>query len=78
MSVELFNGVDTRDVLTDITAKVDSISFPEDANDPVVTEISTTNELMFQLLIYGDKNTFSNFYLNTKAQELKSALDGKG
>lgn len=77
VSVELFNGVDTRDVLTDIKDKVDNITFPEDANDPVVREISTTNELMFQLLIYGDKNTFSNFYLNGKAQELKSALDGK-
>ncbi|MCH2188389.1 efflux RND transporter permease subunit [Candidatus Gracilibacteria bacterium] len=78
VSVELFNGVDTRDVMTDIKDKIDGISFPEDAEDPNVIEISTSNELMFQLLIYGPKDTFSNFFLNSKAQEMKSALEGKG
>jgi len=77
ISVELFNGVNTRDLLTDIKDKVDSVALPEDAEDPSVREISTSNELMFQLLVYGSKDNFSNFYLNRKAQELKSALEGK-
>ncbi len=78
ISVELFNGVNTRDLLTDIKDKVDSVTLPEDAEDPSVREVSTSNELMFQLLIYGSKDSFSNFYLNKKAQEIKNALEWKG
>ena len=78
ITVELENGINTQNVLTDIKDKVDNIEFPEDAQDSSIIEISTTNELMFQLLLYGDSDSFSNFYLNLKAQELKNALEGKG
>jgi hypothetical protein len=50
--VELYNNVDTRDVLTDIKDRVDKVSLPEDAEEPSVIEMSSTNELMFEVLLY--------------------------
>ncbi len=73
--VELYNWVNSRDVMTDIKDKIDTISFPEDAQDSIVEEISSKNELMFEVLIYWDKNKFSNFYLKTEARKIQSALE---
>jgi multidrug efflux pump subunit AcrB len=52
VTVELKNGIETRDVLTDIKDKIDTLSLPEDADDSVVIEISTQNELLFEALLY--------------------------
>lgn len=77
VTVELRNGVDTRDTLTDIKDKVDKLSFPTDANDPVVQEISTSNELLFQALIYGEQESYDNFRLTTLARQIENDLEGK-
>jgi len=76
--VELYNGVSVRDTMTDIKDKIDTINFPEDANDPMVQEISTMNETMFQALIYGPREKFDNFRLNVLGREIKNKLEGKG
>lgn len=76
--VELYNGVSVRDTMTDIKDKIDTINFPEDANDPMVQEISTMNETMFQALIYGSREKFDNFRLNVLGREIKNKLEGKG
>lgn len=76
VTVELDNGVSTRDVMTDIKDRVDTISFPSDADDSIVREISTRNELLFEALIYSDVE-LDNFTLNTKAREIQNALEGK-
>lgn len=77
VTVELFNGVDVRNALTDIKDSVDKVSLPEDANDPLVQEISTMNELMFQALLYGDKEQFDDFTLTTLAKKIQDALEWK-
>ena len=77
ITVELDNGVNTRDMLTDIKDKIDKIAFPEDAEDPAVQEISTTNELMFQALLYGDETKFDSFSLNSLAKKIQKELEGK-
>ncbi len=77
ITVELNNGVNSRETMTDIKNEVDAISFPEDANDPVVMEISSSNDLMFQALLYWPREKFSDFYLNTQARKIQDALEWK-
>ena len=59
--VELRNDVDIRDALTDIKDRVDKVALPSDAEDPVVQEITTKNELLFEALIYADRSQYSDF-----------------
>ena len=73
--IELENGVIISDVLSDIKDGVDKIDLPEDATDPSVVEISTSNELMFEVLLYWDPEKFSQFDLLHNAQILKSNLE---
>ncbi|MCD5375456.1 efflux RND transporter permease subunit [Candidatus Gracilibacteria bacterium] len=77
VTVELENGIETRDVLTDIKDKVDALSLPSDADDSIVQEISTQNELLFEALIYGSKDDFTNFSLTQKARQMQANLEGK-
>jgi multidrug efflux pump subunit AcrB len=77
VTVELENGIETRDVLTDIKDKIDALSLPEGADDTFVQEISTQNELLFEALIYGKKEDFSNFALMQKARQVQSDLEWK-
>jgi len=74
-SVELNNGVDINSVMTDIKDKIDTINLPEDAEDPSVTEISTNNSLMFQLVLYW--KGLNNFELLQKAKKMESDLEWK-
>ncbi|MEF2175412.1 MAG: efflux RND transporter permease subunit [Candidatus Absconditabacteria bacterium] len=75
--VELNNDVDTSKALQDIKDKVDKVSLPSSAEDPSVTEISTNNELMFSYLLYGNKEIFSQAYIEQRARSIKDKLEGK-
>jgi multidrug efflux pump subunit AcrB len=52
ITIELHNDANTRDVLTDIKDSVDKVDLPEDAEDSNVVEISSSNELMYEVLLY--------------------------
>ncbi len=75
ITVELKNSANTRNVLTDIKDWVDKVSLPEDAEDPVVTELSTNSDLMFEVLLYWDPEKYSQFDLTQKAQYIKNNLE---
>ncbi len=77
VTVELENGVVTRNVMTDIKDRIDTLSFPTDADDTRVQEISTRNELLFEALIYSSWATIDNFSLTQKARQIQSKLEGK-
>ena len=77
VTVELENGVSTRDTMTDIKDKIDSITFPTDAEETNVVEISTRNELLFEALLYSKKNNLDNFILTQRAREIQSILEWK-
>ncbi len=77
ITLELEPDAITRDVLTDVKDKIDSLQFPEDVEDPVVTELSTSNTLVFELLLYGDEDKFDQFLLKQKAQIIKAKLEWK-
>ena len=76
-TLTLDNEADVREVLTDVKAEIDKVNLPADAEDPNVQEISTDNEVMFQVLLYGDRTTFSKARLKQLSQSIKSRLDGK-
>jgi len=77
VTIELETWVDTRDALTDIKDKVDKIELPEDALDPLVVEMSSNNTLIYEALIYGDVNRFSDFDIYSKSKLLKNKLEWK-
>ncbi|NDK10237.1 efflux RND transporter permease subunit [Candidatus Gracilibacteria bacterium] len=78
VTVEFENGINTRDALTDIKDAVDSLTLPTDAEDPIVQEISTKNELLFDALLYGPSEEYDIFTLTSLAIEMKNELEGKG
>lgn len=75
--MELRNNVDTRNTLTDVKDKIDALVFPEDVEDPIIREISTKNELLFEALIYGPKEKYNDFQLLQIAQKVKNDIEGK-
>lgn len=72
--IELRNDVETRDVLSDIRDRVDSLSFPSDADDPLIREISTQNELLYEALIYAPAESITMFELFQKARQIQADL----
>jgi len=54
ITVEFENNVDMTKALSDIKDKVDKVSLPSDAETPMAQDISTNNEMMFSVIIYGD------------------------
>lgn len=77
ITIELDNGVNTRNALTDIKDQVDKTELPEDANTPSVVEISTSSDLMFEVLLYWDSEKFSKFDLTQKWQLIKNNLESQ-
>ncbi len=77
VTIELETWVNTRDTLTDIKDTVDKIELPEDASDPTVVEVSANNTLIYEALIYWDKNNFSDFDIYSKAKLIKNKLEWK-
>ncbi len=75
--VELKNWVDVAKAKQEISDKVDTVSLPASADDPRITDISTDNKLMFQLIIYWNENEYSFETLLSKAQSLKSKIEWK-
>jgi multidrug efflux pump subunit AcrB len=47
----------------DIKDAVDKTTLPADAETPTVQDVSTNNETMFSVILYGDKDKYSAFYL---------------
>lgn len=76
--LEFDNGIDMSKSLVNVKDAVDKASLPTDAQDPFVTELSTDNEKMFDVVLYWSTDDFSLAYLKEKARKLKYTLDGKG
>ena len=75
LTIELDNDANTRDVLTDIKDSVDKVDLPEDAEDSNVIEISSSNELMYEVLLYWKIEETTHFELMAMAQEIKNNLE---
>jgi multidrug efflux pump subunit AcrB len=75
VTVELDSGVNVQRVLDDIKAEVDRIdTFPEDAEEPVVTEMINRNPAI-TVAVYGD---VSEKYLHETAEKIRDDLIDTG
>lgn len=72
--IELRNWVNTNDVLNEVKDKVQKIQLPQDAKDPIITEISGNSSTLYQVLLYWDSKSFSHFDLTQKAKELQAKI----
>lgn len=73
--VELDNGISVQDTMTEIKDKIDTIDFPEEANDTVVQDISSTDNRLFSIIFYADEEKYSKWYLLDKSITLKNNLE---
>lgn len=74
--LELKNDASTRDVMTDVKDRIDSLTLPEDAEDSVVKEISFSNELMYEANFFTDSKVMTRFELMQKLRKLISDIEG--
>ncbi len=72
----LKTDADSKDVLNDIKSRVDSVSLPNDATTPTVSEILTDTSMAFTFAVYEKDNKATRSELIAKAQELKKTLEG--
>ncbi len=75
--LELKLNADETKVLVDVKDAVDKADLPIDAEDPIVTNITTNSDKIFDALLYADAKYYSKTYLYEKALELKNDLKWK-
>lgn len=78
VTLSLETDADTDQVLVDVTDAVDKVNLPADAEDPNISARSTSNTVMFQVLIYAPEQYYSREYLKQKAFAIKQELEGQG
>ena len=74
--VELDNGVNVQDTMTEVKDGIDTINFPNEALDTVVQDISSKDNRLFSIVFYADENIYSKDYLLDKVILLKDKLEG--
>lgn len=77
ITVTLDNGIDVNDFINDVHSNIDVISFPDDVRDPTVLEVSTANEVLFQMILYAPKDDFTINHLRSLAMNFKEDIKGK-
>ncbi len=78
VTIELESDAAVKDVMTEIKDEIDKVALPSDAEDPFVLEISTDSEVMFDLVIYGDRTITTPDSLKQLARSIKNKLTGNG
>lgn len=77
ITVEYENRIDISKSINDIKDKIDKINFPSDVEDSVVTEIETSVNEIFKVVLYWSQDKFSKDYLLWSAQYIKNNLEWK-
>jgi len=76
-TITLQNWIDVKEALVEVKDEVDKLRLPEDAEDPLVIEVSSDTEQIFELIIYGDETLFPRESLIQAAHKIKQELEGK-
>jgi multidrug efflux pump subunit AcrB len=74
VTVELKNDANVKDVMIEIKDELDKVDLPSEAEDPLVIEISSNNESMFDLVLYAKKDVSSPILLKQQARTIKDGL----
>ena len=76
VSIELLDGVDTREALDDVKARVDAIdTFPEETEKPIITE-ATVRRQVLAIAISGDVGEHTLRRLGEQVRDEVAALPG--
>ena len=75
--ITLKNGIDTKDFINDVKNKVDKVLLPLDAKSPIVTEISSSNEILFEMMLVWPSGQFGQNHIRTLANNLKAHIKGQ-
>lgn len=78
VTVTLKSNVDTKAFISDVKTKIDNIPFIDDIKDPVVSEISSDNAVLFQMIAYAPKKDFTLNQVRSLGMALKKEIKGKG
>lgn len=73
ITVELFDNIDPREKLITVEDEVDQVDLPSDADDPSVSDITTENQLIFNLVLYSQD--YSQDELKEKAREVRDQFE---
>ena len=77
VNITLKNETNTKDFINEVKTKIDVISFPADVLNPSVTEISTDNEVLFQMIMYGKKQYFTMNSIRSIAMKFRDDIIDK-
>jgi multidrug efflux pump subunit AcrB len=75
--ITLKNETDVKDFIGELKSEIDKVQLPTDAKSPIVSEISTFNELLFELMLYAPAKDFTYNHIKTLSYQLADALKGK-
>lgn len=74
--LELENGTDVQDKMTEIKDEIDKVDIPSWAEDTIVQDITATDNTLFSIILYAPENTYGKEYLLQKALDLRNELEG--
>ncbi len=77
ITITLENDVDTKDFIASVQQEINKVQLPTETTDPVVTEISTDNEVLFQMMLYAPKSVFDQENFRTLANNFARNINGK-
>ena len=77
VTVTLDNGVDVQNFINEVKTKIDPIVFPTDVKIPVVSELSTENEKLFDMVLYAPKDIFTINQIRSLAMSFKTDIKWK-
>ncbi len=77
ITITLENDVDTKDFIASVQQEINKVQLPTETTDPAVTEISTDNEVLFQMMLYAPKSIFDQENFRTLANNFARNINGK-
>lgn len=75
LAITLKTWIDSKDVVNDVRNNINRISLPDDAKDPIVTEVDTDTKQIFSVYLYPKNPDTSKDLVLEKANILKNKLE---
>lgn len=75
--ITLKNWIITQDFINEVKTKIEPLVLPTDAKKPIVSELSTSNEALFNMILYAPMEYFSMNQLRSLAMNFKKDIKGK-
>lgn len=77
ITITLENETNTKDFIASVQQEINKVQLPTEATDPAVAEISTDNEVLFQMMLYASSSVFDQENFRTLANDFARNIKGK-